>query len=131
MAQDERISSQVDWMTLTGRHYFPVSSPIIALIPDDKVNWKKMSSSEHVMNLLPDFADDLDWQEVSKNEHFPAADIETLEEYADDLNWNIVCKRNDFVFTNDILEKFTDRIDWTMASNSDTINFPSRLSTDT
>ena len=82
-----------------------------------------MSSSEHVMNLLPDFADDLDWQEVSKNEHFPAADIETLEEYADDLNWNIVCKRNDFVFTNDILEKFTDRIDWTMASNSDTINF--------
>ena len=123
MAQDERISSQVDWMTLTGRHYFPVSSPIIALIPDDKVNWKKMSSSEHVMNLLPDFADDLDWQEVSKNEHFPAADIETLEEYADDLNWNIVCKRNDFVFTNDILEKFTDRIDWTMASNSDTINF--------
>lgn len=123
MAQDERISSQVDWKTLTGRHYFPVSAPLIALIPDDKVNWERLSSSEHVMNLLPDFADDLNWQEVSKNDHFPVADIETLEEYADDLNWNIVCKRKDFVFTNDILEKFTDRIDWTLASVSETIVF--------
>lgn len=127
MAKEDHISSQVDWKTLTGRPYFPVSTPLIALIPDGEVNWERLSSSEKVMNLLPDFADDLDWQEVSKNEHFPVTDIETLEEYADDLNWNIVCKREDFTFTNEILEKFTDRLDWTKASVSETINFTAAL----
>ncbi len=127
MAQEDRISSKVDWMTLTGRHYFPISAHLIALIPGEKVNWERLSSSEKVMNLLPDFADDLDWNEVSKNEHFPVTDIETLEEYADDLNWNNVCKREDFTFTNEILEKFTDRLDWTKASESETINFTAVL----
>ncbi len=127
MAKEDRISSQVDWMTITGRQYFPVNAPLISLIPEGKVNWERLSSSKQVMNLLPDFADELNWQEVSKNEKFPVTDIEALEEYADDLNWNIVCGRKDFTFTNEILEKFSDSLDWTKASASETINFSSAL----
>lgn len=123
MASEERICSQVDWMTLTSRPYFPVNASLLSLLPDDCVNWDQLSGSESVMNLIPGLADYLNWQEVSKNKHFPVSDISLLEEYADDLNWNIVCKRDDFKFTNDILEKFTDRIDWTKASSSETIAF--------
>lgn len=127
MASDEKINSQVDWLTLTGRPYFPVNTSLLSLLPDDCVNWDKLSGSESVMNLLPGLADYLNWQEVSKNKHFPVSDISKLEEYADDLNWNIVCKRDDFVFTNDILEKFSDRIDWTLASSAETIVFSAAL----
>ena len=123
MANDEAISSQVDWKTLTSRSYFPVSVSLISLLPDDCVDWYKLSGSKFVMNLLPGLADYLNWQEVSKNKDFPVADTSMLEEYADDLDWNIICKREDFIFTNDILEKFTDRIDWSKASVSETIDF--------
>ena len=123
MASNERIKSQVDWKTLTGRSYFPANPSLISMLPEDEVNWDKLSEADSVLSLLPDLADFLNWQEVSKNSCFPVTDISLLEEYADDLNWNIVCKRNDFVFTNEVLEKFTDMIDWTAASVSETIDF--------
>lgn len=127
MADDDGISEQVDWMTLTSRQYFPMIASLLLSLPDDKVNWDKISSSDSVMSLLPDLADYLNWKEVSKNGSFPVDDIALLEEYADDLNWNIVCKRDDFIFTNDVLERFTDRIDWSRASEAETIDFTTAL----
>jgi hypothetical protein len=123
MASNEKIRSQADWKTLTGRSYFPANPSLISMLPEEEVNWDKLSGSDMVLSLLPDLADSLNWQEVSKNSRFPVTDISMLEEYADDLNWSIVCKRSDFVFSNEILEKFTDRIDWTIASSSETIDF--------
>lgn len=127
MASTKKIYDQVDWMALTSRSYFPIDKELLLTIPDDKVNWDNISRSASVMSILPDLADYLNWQIVSKNEAFPVKEIDTLTEYADDLNWTTICSREDFIYTNEILERFTDRIDWSKASRAETIDFTTSI----
>lgn len=127
MASDKSIASEVDWIVLTGRTDFPCTIEILSLLPENQVDWSKVSRRKDIKNLLEDFADYLDWQAVSANIYFDVNDIELLRRYADDLDWNILCSRKDFVYTESILEQFSDRIDWTKASGAENINFTAAL----
>lgn len=127
IASDDAISSTIDWITLTGRKYFPAEVSVLSQLPLEKINWEALSQHDNVMSLIPDFADYLDWHLVSKNPNLNVSDIAFLKEYADDLDWKIISSRKDFIFTEEILDDFTDRVDWTQASRSESIEFSPTL----
>lgn len=123
MSSNTTIVNSVDWMTLTSRPYFPVEVSILASLPTGKVNWEVISDSKVVMDLLENFANDLDWQIVSRNKKFDVSDISILKKYADKIDWNIVCRRDDFTYTADILAQFTDKLNWMEVSKTENIDF--------
>lgn len=123
MASDESISKEVDWMVLSGRAYFPCTRSVLSLLPEDMVDWPKISMCKCIKSLLEDFADNLDWRAVSENVNLDVNDLVLLHKYADDIDWSVLSNRKDFVYTESILEQFSDRIDWTRASASENINF--------
>ena len=49
--------------------------------------------------------------------------IENLREFKDDVYWRIIDQRDDFLYTNELIESFPDYINWSEASRANTINF--------
>jgi len=127
MADDSMVLNQVDWTSITSVQHFPAYPDILIKLPLDSVNWGCISQSRNIMLLLSDFADYLDWQAVSENKSFRVSDIDVLTEYADDLDWNIICSREDFTYSEQVLDQFSDRLDWSRVSASESIPFTAAL----
>ena len=82
---------------------------------------KKISSDYPLTDeLLKEYCNDLDWEEVSENSNikWTAAMIDRWGEY---LNWKTFSERaNEEILIPEIIEKFKDRWDWSeLSANSD------------
>lgn len=127
LAKDDSISQSIDWKTVSSLKCFPLTSSILKIVPLNELNWKSLSSRKAIIALLNDYVDFVDWRVVSKNSHLLVTNTDVLNHYKDHLDWAIICSREDFRFSNQILETFTEYIDWNLASKSLDIKFSKSL----
>lgn len=118
MAKEANISEKVNWRFISEQKVFPLRKELLLVLPLEKINWKHISTRKGVIKILDDFKDVLDWHALSANKHLFIENEDVLYTYKDYLQWNIVCNRDDFTFSNGILERFSDYIDWDKASSS-------------
>lgn len=127
LAKDKNISNRVNWKFISEQKYFPLSKNLLMLLPFSEINWRALSNRKSIVNIIHDFREMLDWKILSASKHIDISDYKFLNEYKDQLVWNIVCNRDDFTFTNNILDTFHDYIDWDKASSSLDIKFSQEL----
>jgi len=123
LAKEKSISNAIDWKYVSSLEYFPLSESILELVPVDNLDWKSLSGKKAVIPLLDDYAYYVDWRIVSQNKHLNVGNIEALSRYKEHLDWAIICRRDEFKFSNEILESYSEYIDWDLASSSIDINF--------
>lgn len=123
LAKESSISNEVDWKYVSSLKYFPLTESVLNNVPINELNWKLISGRKTVIPLLNDYADNIDWRIVSQNKHFMVGNVELLGQYKDRLDWAIICRREEFKFSNEILELYTEYIDWDLASSSIDIDF--------
>ena len=123
LAKESSISNEVDWKYVSSLKYFPLTESVLKNVPINELNWKLISGRKTVIPLLNDYVDNIDWRIVSQNKHFMVGNVELLGQYKDRLDWGIICRREEFKFSNEILELYTEYIDWDLASSSIDIDF--------
>lgn len=125
VAQNDLISSQIDWYILSSSNVFPISNNVFSVIPIENINWKHLSSRIDIGPFIDDFVDYIDWKILSNSQFEIKTDF--LIKYKNYIDWSIICKRKDFKFNNKILDLFADYIDWNLASDSKDIKFSKEL----
>jgi hypothetical protein len=127
LAANNSICDQIDWFAVSSTNGFPLTSEVLGNVPVAELNWKYLSSQKSIIHFIDDYADFVDWRELSNSKHINPCDVEFLTKYKDYVDWNIICKKNNFKYSNSILELFADYIDWNLASDSKDIKFSKEL----
>ena len=127
LASNDSIRNQIDWYALSSLKGFPITDKVLDVIPVDDINWKYISGRKSIVPFIDDYADYVDWRVLSKSQHVKSLEIDFLKKYKDYVDWSIICRKNDFTFSNDILDLFADYIDWNLASDSKDIKFSREL----
>lgn len=118
VASNEVICQQIDWEKLSSQRYFPIRKGIFNILPLNKLNWNVISERKEIIPYIAEYADYLNWRNISANKNLSVTSLDILDSYKDYIDWHVVCNRDDFVFSNDIIEMFADYIDWNKASSS-------------
>lgn len=127
LAHKEAICHQLDFFALSSLECFPIKKEILEIIPIDELNWKFLSNRKEIIPIMDYYLDFIDWRILSKSPNINPVDINFLKKYEEYINWDIVCGRNDFVYSNEIIDLFADYIDWNLASDSKDIKFSKQL----
>jgi hypothetical protein len=119
------IFGQLNWYAITSRTYFPVAPDVMSLLPLDSLNWNVLSSNGSVLPFALEYREYINWTLFSDIKNLLSKiDIDKFKDY---LDWSVVCGRDDFKFSNDILNKYADYIDWNKASASLDLDFSIEL----
>lgn len=118
VAANKEICKQIDWGEISKQRYFPIQKGILNILPLNKLCWKVISERKEIIPYIDEYVEHLNWRAISANKNLSVTAIDKLDSYKDYLDWYIVCNREDFVFSNIIIEKFADYIDWNKASSS-------------
>ena len=127
LANEVSISNAINWKHVSSLKYFPLTEYVLKSVPVDELNWKSLSGRKTAIPLLDDYADYVDWRIVSQSKHFVVENMEVLGKYKERIDWAIICRREEFKFSNEILETYYEYIDWDLASSSTNINFTKTL----
>lgn len=127
ISQNENIRNQVDWYALSSLQTFPLSEELLDNIPLHELNWKRLSERKTIKSYIDKYKEYIDWTILSGNRDVISLERDILYKYKDYLDWVIICNKEDFVFTNEILDTFADYIDWNLASDSKDIKFTKQL----
>jgi len=117
----------VNWYSVSSYDYFPIENGLLSLLPAAKLNWKKISSRNDIIDYIDQFVDYLDWHILSENECFNSDKLDYLNKYKRHLDWTVICGKAGFVFSDVILGQFYNYIDWKIASDSKDIKFSNEL----
>jgi len=127
IANRESISKRIDWEYISSLEKFPICEDVLSCVPLQRLNWKALSAREEILTFLHTLTEYVDWLIISKNKSLNVSDNSTLDRFKEYLDWRVICKRDDFRFSEQILEQYSDYLDWGEASNSRDLNFTKDL----
>lgn len=81
----------------------------------DKVDWNEISKNYNTLwttPMLDHFRNYLNWDELSNNIRSEALSPDAIETFEDRWNWHLLSGNQCLNLTDDLLQKYADRLDW-------------------
>jgi len=143
----------LNWHLISQCETFVPNAITLSIIRSHILDWKAISKNTNLsIEILWDYRDRLDWQNVTKNQVVDISDVSFLTKYQDYLNWDFIAQsekfkisvenlklfkdklnwiainsRKDFIISNELLEPFSDVLDWSNISKSMELQFTEEL----
>jgi len=143
----------LNWYLISQSKTFVPNAKTLSIFRSQELDWKAISKNTSLsIEILWDYRDSLDWQNVTRNQVVDISDVSFLTKYQDLVNWDFISQsekfkisvenlklfkgklnwveinlRKDFSISNELLEPFSDVLDWSNISKSMEIQFTEEL----
>ena len=104
----------LDWEVVSQNQSFVPNSKTISLLKGKNIDWTAISKNENIsVEIIWDYRESLNWMYLTKNKQFDISDIELLSKYKDFIDWIFVSEQFD-ISSIENLKRFKDKLHWTI-----------------
>jgi hypothetical protein len=143
----------LNWLLVSKNKSFVPNAKVLSLLRGKDLDWKNISKNSNLsLEILWDYKELLDWEQVTRNSIIELSNINLLSKYQDYIDWNYIShsdsfkvsienlklfkhklnwykvnQRKDFVISEFMLEPFADVLNWSDVSMAMDIDFSEEL----